>query len=97
MLAEQLLSSRSEQANGMRRLMLTGGMGGFGIGIACGWMTDGASWPGVFCRACVAALAGGLLLRWWGRVWRRCWEEVTAERLAALEKQPPAPLIATKK
>ena len=52
----------------MKKFMITGGLIGFLIGIVSG-VVQRSEWPSVIGRASVAALAAGLLLRWWGRVW----------------------------
>jgi hypothetical protein len=67
----------------MRRMMLAGGWAGFGLGIVSGLVTEGSSRRGILLRASVAALGGGLLLRWWAWVLARCVAEAQAERQAA--------------
>jgi hypothetical protein len=67
----------------MRKLMLAGGWAGFGLGTVSGLLTEGSSWPGILFRASIAALGGGLLLRWWAWVLARCVAEAHAERQAA--------------
>ena len=69
----------------MKLLMLTGGFLGFGIGLAFSWAQSSA-WPDVLWRAGVAAYGGGLLLRWWGRLWMKSLREVREEQLAAAAK-----------
>lgn len=76
--------------NGMKRLMIIGGLLGFAIGMALGASTEGADAATMLWRACVAGVAGGFLLRWWGRVWVRCLREAHAQRLATDESTPPA-------
>jgi hypothetical protein len=65
----------------MKKFMITGGLIGFLIGIVSG-VVQRSEWPSVIGRASVAALAAGLLLRWWGRVW--------AEGLHQADEQPLA-------
>jgi hypothetical protein len=74
----------------MKLLMLTGAFLGFGIGIGFSWAQTSA-WPDVLWRACAAAYGGGLLLRWWGRLWIRSLREVSEERLAAAVRAPSNP------
>lgn len=52
----------------MKKMMMMGGLLGFGIGAVTGWVNE-VGLPALFLRACVAALVSGLLFRWWGRVW----------------------------
>jgi len=54
----------------MKKLMIMGGLIGFLIGVSLG-LVKGVTWPALLLRASVAALAAGLLLRWWGRLWIR--------------------------
>lgn len=70
----------------MKKLMIMGGLIGFLIGVVFG-LVKGVTWPALFLRACVATLAAGLLLRWWGRVWVRSLQESYAQRLAT-EAEP---------
>ena len=51
----------------MKTFMLMGGLVGFVIGLVSGWF-GAVSWPVLLCRSSVAALAAGLLMRWWWRV-----------------------------
>jgi hypothetical protein len=62
----------------MKALLLFGGLLGFGIGLVFGWVQESA-WPTCLWHACLAAYLGGLLLRWWGRAWRRNLEKVLSE------------------
>jgi hypothetical protein len=52
----------------MKKMMMMGGLLGFGLGIVTGLVKE-ISWPALFLRACVTALLSGLLFRWWARVW----------------------------
>ena len=72
--------------------MIAGGIVRFAIGVVSGLATEGSSWPGILVRASTGALAAGLLLRWWGRVWTDCWQQAQAERQAALEKTQASPV-----
>lgn len=65
--------------------MIIGGLLGFAIGMALGATTEGSDAATMLWRACVAGVAGGFLLRWWGRVWVRCLREAHAQRLASEE------------
>ncbi|WCJ58211.1 hypothetical protein NXS98_10790 [Fontisphaera persica] len=49
-------------------MMLLGGIIGFGIGIGFG-LAESSPGPEALWRAAAAALVGGVLMRWWGRVW----------------------------
>lgn len=52
----------------MKALIVLGAIVGFLIGAAFGLAGD-SPWPTAIWRACAAALAAGLLTRWWSRVW----------------------------
>jgi hypothetical protein len=47
----------------MKKMMIMGGLMGFGIGVVTGYVKE-VSWPAMFLRACVTALVSGLLFRW---------------------------------
>jgi hypothetical protein len=77
----------------MKKMMVAGGLTGFGLGTVCGLMTEGSSWPGILLRASVAALVAGVLLRWWSGVLARCVAQAHADRQAADAAKPPTPLL----
>jgi hypothetical protein len=52
----------------MKKMMTIGGLLGFGSGLLLA-LSQNCSWPAVLWRSSAAALAAGLLLRWWGKVW----------------------------
>jgi hypothetical protein len=54
----------------MKLLLLIGGILGFGIGLVFSWAQE-SSWPSCLWHGCLAAYLAGLMLRWWGRAWRR--------------------------
>jgi hypothetical protein len=62
----------------MKALLLIGGLLGFGIGLTFSWVQESA-WPSCLWHACLAAYLAGLLLRWWGRAWRKNLENVLSE------------------
>lgn len=68
----------------MKKMMIMGGLLGFGIGVVTGLVKE-ISWPALFLRACVTALISGLLFRWWGRVWLSGLKDSMAAKAA--EKQ----------
>jgi hypothetical protein len=76
----------------MKLLMLTGAFLGFVIGAGFSW-AETSAWPDVLWRAGVAAYVGGLLLRWWGRLWMKGLREVCEARIAdaARAKATPTP------
>lgn len=80
----------------MKKLMMMGGLLGFLIGIVFG-LAQGVTWPELFLRASVAALAAGLLLRWWGRVWIRGLQESCDQRMATEAANQSASFRALKK
>ncbi len=63
----------------MKKLMLLGGMLGFGIGAIFGRLQE-ASDSTILWRSCVAALAAGLLMRWWGKLWITNLKDTLAEQ-----------------
>ncbi len=65
----------------MKALMLLGAILGFCIGLLFG-LADNGAWPFALWRACAAALAAGVLMRWWGRVWVRSLRAAAERRLA---------------
>jgi phosphotransferase system glucose/maltose/N-acetylglucosamine-specific IIC component len=66
----------------MKKLMITGGLIGFAIGIAFG-ISERSNGAAVLWRACVAAAVSGLLFRWWGKLWINSLQQAHHERLAA--------------
>ena len=62
----------------MKLLLLIGGLLGFGIGFLFSWVQD-SSWPCCLWHACLAAYVASLLMRWWGRAWRKSLAESLAE------------------
>jgi hypothetical protein len=78
----------------MKKMMIAGGLGGFGLGTLCGLSTQGSAWPGILLRASIAALGTGWLFRWWGGVFARCLAQAHAEaraKLSAERSATPAP------
>jgi hypothetical protein len=63
----------------MRFLLLIGGLLGFAIGLIFSW-AQASAWPTSLWHACVAAYVAGLLMRWWGRAWRKNLENALKER-----------------
>ena len=62
----------------MKALLLIGGLLGFGIGLIFSWIQE-SPWPSCLWHACLAAYLASLLLRWWGRAWRKNLEKAFAE------------------
>ena len=82
----------------MKKMMVAGGLAGFSLTTLCGILSDGSAWPDILFRASVAALAGGLLLRWWAGVFVQALAQAHAEREAARAAAKPAsPLAAFKR
>jgi hypothetical protein len=65
----------------MKLMMITGGLVGFSLGLGLGWVRD-AAWPSILWRASVAAYLGGMLLRWWGKLWLKAWQAALQQRHA---------------
>ena len=61
----------------MKFIMVLGGLIGFGIGAGFSWAA-GSPWPSALWRSVFTALLGGLLMRWWGRLWVNCLREARA-------------------
>jgi hypothetical protein len=76
----------------MKKMTMAGGLTGFALGLLCGLLTEGSSWPGILLRASVAAVAAALLLRWWLRVFAGCLAEARAQRRAASAAKEVGPL-----
>ncbi|MCX8155499.1 MAG: hypothetical protein N3J91_03435 [Verrucomicrobiae bacterium] len=80
-------------------MMLLGGIIGFGIGIGFG-LAESSAGPEALWRAAAAALLGGVLMRWWGRVWVKSLRQAQqdqAARAAAAEAEKNRPTETTKK
>jgi len=63
----------------MKLLLLVGGLAGLAVGMGSS-LCQGNAWPACFCRGCLAAYLTALLLRWWGRAWRKSLEQSLEER-----------------
>lgn len=70
----------------MRPLLLLGALVGFLNGAILGLLSQ-SSWPSILWRSTLAALAVGLLFRWWGRCWTQNLRVAQQERFAALLAQ----------
>ncbi|MEP6663926.1 MAG: hypothetical protein ABJC04_09710 [Verrucomicrobiota bacterium] len=54
----------------MKSLLLIGGLLGFAIGLGFSWAHQSA-WPALLWHACGSTCLAGLLMKWWGRAWRK--------------------------
>jgi hypothetical protein len=70
----------------MKWIMALGGFIGFGIGLGFSW-AQGSGWPMAVWRSALTALVGGILLRWWGRLWIQCLRDARQEKQAA-QREP---------
>lgn len=70
---------------GMKTMMMLGGLLGFLMGIGFG-LEQGVSWSSIIWRSSVSALAGGVLLRWWGGVCLTGLQQAHEEKLALAAK-----------
>jgi hypothetical protein len=70
----------------MKPLLLLGAVIGFLTGIVLGLLNQ-SSWPSILWRSALAALAIGVLFRWWGRCWSQSLRTSQQERFAALMAQ----------
>ncbi len=78
----------------MKILMLLGGLLGFLIGAGFG-LAQNSPWPDALWRASITAFAGGMMLRWWGRMWLKCLVQVQQEKLAT-PTATPVPALSLK-
>ena len=76
----------------MKSLMILGAIVGFLIGTGFG-LAGSSPWPDALWRACAAALAAGVLARWWSRIWLKSLRESLQERRAGR----PAPSLESSK
>jgi hypothetical protein len=63
----------------MKALIVLGAIVGFLIGAAFG-LAGHSQWPDALWHACAAALAAGVLTRWWSRVWMQGLRDSLAQR-----------------
>jgi hypothetical protein len=68
----------------MKKLMITGALAGFAIGILSG-LANQSDWSSIVWRASVSAAVAGFLMRWWGQVWMNGLQEAYHEKMAAAE------------
>ncbi len=73
----------------MKALMVLGATFGFLIGAGFGW-AGRAEWPAALWNASAAALAAGLLMRWWGGVWIKSLQRAIQERRGLSSATRPA-------
>jgi hypothetical protein len=77
----------------MKSMMILGALTGFVLGAASS-LAGGCSGATVFWHASVAALVGGILARWCGRIWLTGLADAVQEkrraRAQATEKKSPA-------
>ena len=78
----------------MKSLLLVGGVLGWGVGMGFS-LSRGNAWSTSFWHGCLAAYLSALLMRWWGRAWRKSLEQSLLQR----ELAPPdiTPAIITPK
>jgi len=79
----------------MKKMMTIGGLAGFASGLALGLAQD-LSWPAILFRSSVAAVAAGLLLRWWAKIWftslaQSYFDQVAEATAAAAQAASPTP------
>jgi hypothetical protein len=75
----------------MKAIMILGANVGFVLGMGASILGD-CSWPVALGHAGATALAGGILGRWWGKIWfaelHDALEQRRRERAAAEAKTP---------
>ena len=77
----------------MKSLMILGALIGLSIGLLFG-LAERGEWPAALYRASAAALIGGVMFRWWGRIWVRSLRDAAEKRLAQApddNKEAPTP------
>jgi hypothetical protein len=62
-------------------MMLIGGLLGFGTGLLAA-LARNCEWSSVLWRASIAAYMGGLLMKWWGRVWVDSLHQLQMQKVA---------------
>ena len=73
----------------MKSLMLVGAVLGWGVGMGASY-SQGNPWPACFWHGCLAAYLTALLMRWWGRAWRKSLQQSLLEREEAEHAIIPA-------
>ena len=77
----------------MKAIMILGANVGFVLGISAS-ILGGCSWSTALGHAGIAALAGGILGRWWGKIWytelHSAIEQRRRERATTLESKNSA-------
>ncbi len=63
----------------MKSLLLVGGLLGFSVGLIVSLM-QADTWPTCLWHGSLAAYGSAMLMRWWGRAWRRSLEQALLER-----------------
>jgi hypothetical protein len=66
----------------MKSLLLLGGLLGWGVGMGIS-LNQGDSLMTCLWHGCLAAYLTALLMRWWGRTWRKSLEQSLHERQEA--------------
>lgn len=74
----------------MRSLLLFGAVSGLSTGVILGLLNH-SDWPSILWRSMLAALALGVLLRWWGQRWAECLRAAQQERFAKMVEQRGEP------
>lgn len=62
----------------MKKLMMIGAVTGMAVVTACGWQQrrDPAA---ILLESCLAATAGAVVMRWWGRLLIRNWHQAAGQ------------------
>jgi hypothetical protein len=71
--------SAKKRSNCMKALIVLGAIVGFLTGAAFG-VAGRSPWPDALWHACAAALASGVLTRWWSRVWMQSLRDSLEQR-----------------
>ena len=75
----------------MKALIILGAIIGFLTGAGFG-LAGNSPWPYALWHACAAALAAGVLTRWWSRVWIQSLQDslIEQQKRQAAENAKPA-------
>lgn len=73
----------------MKALIILGAIVGFLTGAGFG-LAGNSPWPYALWHACAAALAAGILTKWWSRIWIQSLRDSIEQQRRASENAKPA-------
>jgi hypothetical protein len=86
------LANEASTVTFMKSLLLAGGALGWAVGMGVSYLR-GQSWTDSLWHGCLAAYLTALLMRWWGRAWRKGLEQSLQDREKAESAIAPAMTI----